>query len=112
MFPFFRPLFTLIGGEKRAQCLCWGGAAGCRAVNRLPRKVTGAVPAVGRPLLSPVAAEQFSWSEGKVKLHYSIAFLIGLHTHWLAAAAAAGGCAVTRETQCDFMTVQENERQL
>lgn len=29
-----------------------------------------------------------------------------------AAAGGGGGCAVTRETQCDFVTVQENERQL
>lgn len=99
--------------EGRSVCV---GVWLLAAVNRLPRKVTGAVSAVGRPLLSPVAAEPFSWRKAKVKLHYSIPFLIGLHTHWLLLVVPVAVDVLLQEKhsgeKSDSMTVQENERQL
>lgn len=68
--------------EGRSVCVGVGPLAAEQLIDS-PAKSPVLFPAVGRPLLSPVAAEEFSWRKGKVKLHYSIAFLIGVHTHWL-----------------------------
>lgn len=69
--------------EGRSVCVGVGQLAAEQLIDS-PAKSPVLFPAVGRPLLSPVAAEaEFSWRKGKVKLHYSIPFLIGVHTHWL-----------------------------
>lgn len=68
--------------EGRSVCVGVGLLAAEQLIDS-PAKSPVLFPAVGRPLLSPVAAGQLSWRKGKVKLHYSIPFLIGVHTHWL-----------------------------